>query len=62
MIGLGCNDPHKAAVLARLDGQGATDGGEGEDGLDDVVTAFDILRADACGDDLGCGMSGLSAT
>src|SRR6478672_2595344 len=45
----------EAAVLARLDGQRPADGGQREDGLDDVVAALDIQRAEAGGDDLGLG-------
>ena len=42
VIGFRRQHPHEAAVLARLDRQGAADGGQGEDGGDHVVAALDI--------------------
>uniref|UniRef100_A0A0N4ZZC5 PE-PGRS family protein n=1 Tax=Parastrongyloides trichosuri TaxID=131310 RepID=A0A0N4ZZC5_PARTI len=55
VIRLGGDDADEAAVLARFDGQGAADGGEGEDSLDHVVAALDVVGAEAGRDDFRLG-------
>ena len=55
VVGFRCQHTDEAAVLAGLDGQGTADGGQREDGGDDVVAALDVQRTEAGGDDLGLG-------